>query len=183
MLLLSVCIILSLSFNIYQQYEFYDYKIQQTDSLMTEVSRRLSDVKDLIEDGINNKNLSTDTMFGIYAEFRAVASLFSSNSNIYYYAESDFQYIGTTFLSGVGSTKPCYTKALFDDEIISQNEIEYMQYIIEIVNMTLQNVYEEKTDTFNMNILNENLESVNLLLHDYDKSPYLLIKTEPNSNY
>ena len=58
-----------------------------------------------------------------------------------------------------------------------------MQYIIEIVNMTLQNVYEEKTDTFNMNILNENLESVNLLLHDYDKSPYLLIKTEPNSNY
>ncbi len=67
----------------------------------------------------------------------------------------------------------------YEDKMITDNEVQYMNRLVDILNKTVENVYNEKNGAYDINTLNDNLRAVDRLLKDPENSPYLLIRYDP----
>ncbi len=175
-----VCLLLavSVSYFIYSNVISNLYKRQYIDSLISEIFIKVSDTQESLLELIERGEGTMDDMKYVCANFDSLSILAGSGYGINNSAESYFHYIGATFI-GNGSTSPCSTRGIYEDKMITDNEVQYMNRLVDILNKTVENVYNEKNGAYDINTLNDNLRAVDRLLKDPENSPYLLIRYDP----
>ncbi len=107
-------------------------------------------IENMIEELIEEPDVSIEYMYGLYSELYTLYSLLESNSEIYPHTASNFRCIASTFVKGKVLTVNFDSIALFDDEVISENEIEYLKEIIDVMDMTFEGVYDEKSRKYDI---------------------------------
>lgn len=171
---LILILVISIFYNIFFSLKFYSYREECQDSLVMAISREVSAAKDYLQSILKDKNYSQYNMWRVYSHFNNLSSLCRTNSDIYQNAQSFFVEVGTTFIDDC-STPLCSVQGLYRDEAITQNEEEYMQRILEMMDKAFAGGYSQEGSSA-IKWLNSRLQLFDMWLNDNASSPYLLIQ-------
>lgn len=146
----------------------------QTSSII-EITRCLRDTTESLQYLIDSDDAEYQNrmMSVISGKFSTLYHLCHANHYIYSEACSDFRYIGATFI-GPASIDSFTMTGIYDDGKITENEYEYIDRIIDLLNKALENISGHDAES-DLEVLNNNLEYIHGQLYDTDASPFCLI--------